>query len=192
MLRVLLIVIVHGLLTVTGAFLAWNGIRKIFGFAEFASAVEDYAPRARGAGIARIWVAFEIAAGLALVVPFPHRAVLATAALSAATGAVARRASQGERHDCGCAAGLTTRSTSPRAVAGNCVVIGALAALAYAGTPAIETGAALAGAMLGGFVFGFAAVGGDAQTDVSPTAEGPSVSGGALSLQGLGASRSTR
>lgn len=152
-------------LTFAGVALMANAVLKIMRFESFVEAVNGYAPTARPAFVAATWAASEAAAALFLVTPLWFRVVPAAWLMGAATGGLARRARQGQDHDCGCTS--RARRVSPAVVRNNCLLITALLSAQGVWGGWGSLGLALAGALVL-FQIGFLAVGSDNDNRRSP------------------------
>lgn len=148
-------------LTLAGLALLANAMLKLVHFSSFVDAVARYAPTARPYLVAVGWTASEALAAILLLTPLWFRAIPAAWLIAGATGGLARRASQGAAHDCGCT--RRSKKISPAAVRNNLVLLAlCLVAQAYwAG--AASLGIALTGTLAVGAI-AFLTVGSDRTT----------------------------
>jgi hypothetical protein len=92
------------ILTAVGLALLANAVLKVVHFESFVESVAHYAPTVHPRLVAVVWTTWEVTGAVLLVTPTWYRVVPAAWLLAAATGGLARRASQGATHDCGCTA----------------------------------------------------------------------------------------
>lgn len=139
-----------------GVLMLGVAVTKIGRFHDFRKTVSAYEPWIDERVTAVSWIAIEATAAILLFVPQDWRFSPAAAVVGIASGAVARRVTQGASHDCGC--GGRTHAVSWRILARNAIL---LAGGAYLSFSTIGTDAARSVLLVAavGVSLGFVSVG---------------------------------